>query len=223
MNNDIKDKQAKSPKMPLSFRLKYMFSGYKTQLFIDSVRKKAPICILAILIVLTVVYIFLHPIDKIVLRYFFARSCTIEVIAEGPPLDSNPNQPYVSKVEILLDGDWIKADGEYYNLVDGKIYRYYRVTFGEWEKVPYENNLDLSRGTKLFDKNNYVRDMKNPFVWKLKEDVDEEIHDLNNIRIERVNGFIAIVGETQRNESTYEVTLCFRGFGTTSFELPWDE
>ena len=223
MNNTSIDKKENALKIPLRTRLKYMFSGYKTQIFIDSVRKKAPIYILAILIVLVVVYIFLHPIDKIKLRYFITRDCTIEIISKNTPHNSNWIVPSESKSEILIDGDWIEADGKYYNVVNGEVYRCFKDKSGTWQKELYEIDINSSIGAKLLDKNNYVIDKKNPFIWKLKEDIDKEILSLDNICIKRFQGSIAIVGETVRNGYTAEVYVCFRGFGTTDIEFPWDE
>jgi hypothetical protein len=68
-----------------------------------------------------------------------------------------------------------------------------------------------------------VRDKKNPFVWKLKEEAYEETFTLRNIHIERFAGFIAIIGEIDGNGYDAETILYFRGFGITDIELPWEE
>ena len=221
MNNESTDKKRKESKTPLGLRLRYMFSGYKKQLFLSSLRKKAPIYILSILIILTVVYILLHPLDKLKLRYFLSRNCTIEVVSKTTPHNSNSTYPYESNSKVLIDGDWIEANGKYYNLVDGKVYRYYKDMYGKWQKESYE--IDTSMSSKLLDKKNYVRDKKNPFVWKLKEEAYEETFTLSNIRIERFAGCIAIIGETDGNGYDSEIILYFRAFGITDIELPWEE
>ena len=221
MNNASADKKENTPKLPLRLRLKYMFSGYKTQIFIASVRKKAPIYLLAILIILAVIYAFLHPIDKIKLRFFFTRNCTIEVVSKFTPHNSNITYPYEGNSKVRIDGDWIEANGKYYNLVDGEVYRYYKDMYGKWQKESYE--ISTSMSSKLLDKKNYVRDKKNPFVWKLKEEAYEETFTLRNIRIERFAGYIAIIGEIDGNGYDAETILYFRGFGITDIELPWEE
>ena len=221
MNNASTDNKRKSLKIPLKLRLKYMFSGYKTQNFLASVRRKAPIYILSILLILAIAYILLHPLDKIKLRYFFSRNCTIEVVSKATLHNSNSAYPYEGNSKVLIDGDWIEANGKYYNLVDDEVYRYYKDMYGKWQKEPYEINSSMS--SKLLDKNNYVRDKKNPFVWKLKEEAYEETFTLRNIRIERFAGCIAIIGETDGNGYDAEIIIYFRGFGITNIELPWEE
>lgn len=221
--NDLNVDKKKRPKLPLSFRLKYMFSGYKKQLFFNSLRKIAPICILAILIVLVVVYIFLHPIDKIKLRYFFTKDCTIEAVSDIQSTNGNYVGMNRIKRKVLIDGDWIKSDNYYYNLVDGEWYCYYKDAFGKWQKRKYEIDISSSMGAKLLDKDNYVRDKKNPFVWILKEEAYEKTFTMGNVRIERAYGCIAIVGEEYYNGLYVETAICFKGFGTTHIELPWED
>ena len=221
MNNTSTDKKRNSPKLPLRLHIRYMFSGYKTQNFLSSLHKKAPIYLFALLTVSSVIYTFLHPLDKIKLRYFFSRNCTIEVVSKVTPHNSNITYPYEGNSQVLIDGDWIEAKGKYYNLVDGEVFRYYKDMYGKWQKESYE--IDTSMSSKLLDKKNYVRDKKNPFVWKLKEEAYEDTFTLSNIRIERFAGFIAIVGETDGNGYDAKIILYFRGFGITNIELPWEE
>ena len=61
MQNAIARMIKKISRLPLFNRLRYKFSGYKTQVFFDSVCKKAPKYILVISIVLIIGYMFLHP------------------------------------------------------------------------------------------------------------------------------------------------------------------
>ena len=217
------EKKENTPRLPLGVRLKLMFSGYNRQILLSSIGKIAPICILAILIIFLLVYVLLHPIDKIKLRYFFSRDFTIEVVSDISSSDSRFNASHEIRSRVLIDGDWIESDGEYYNLVDGELYRCYKDTSGKWQKQEHSGNISSSIGTMLFDKNNYERDKKNPFIWRLKEDAYAETFIMSNIRIERVYGCIAIVGEESRNGYNAEIALCFRGFGTTKIELPWED
>ena len=215
-------------KVPVGTRLRYMFSGYKTRMFFAAVRKKALIYILAILGLLTVVYMLLHPADKIKLRYFLTRNCTVETISKNTPFNSslthgNLSGSYETSSKILMDGDWIKSGDFYYYLDNGDVYRYSKDTLGKWQKELYEIDISSTRIAKLLDKKNYVRDKKNPFVWRLKEEAYDETIHMSNVRIKRVYGSIAIVGETNRNGYTAEVTICFRSFGTTNIELPWED
>lgn len=228
MNNVCTDRRGHTLKTPVGTRLRYMFSGYKTQMLFASLRKKAPIYIAATLGLLAVVYCLLHPADKVKLRYFITRNCTIETISKNTPHSSSLTQgnlsgSYETSSKILIDGDWIKSDGDYYYLDDGDVYRYSRDTLGKWQKELYEMDISSTQIAKLLDKKNYVRDKKNPFVWNLKEDAYDGTIHLSNVRMKRVYGSIAIVGETTRNGYTAEVTICFRSFGTTHIELPWED
>ena len=223
MNNASMVKKGNAFKMPLRARLKYMFTGYKTQIFIDSIRKKAPICILAFLITLTVIYILLHPIDKIKLRYFITQSFTIETISKRTIKNyGHTSKFYETSSEIHIDGDWVEYNGQYYNLVNGEVYRCFKDSSGKWQKELYNTDVNSSTYAKLLDKSNYERDKKNPFVWKLKEDACKEIMGSYNVYIKRYQGAIAIVCESKRDREI-EKYICFWEFGTTNIEFPWDE
>ena len=225
MSKEFTYKKENTPKIPLGVRLKYMFSGYKTQMFWRSASKIVPICLLAILVVLVVIYIFLHPLDKIKLRYFFSRDCTIEVMSNGTLYNTYFDGASFSNMsEVRIDGNWIEANDKYYNLDGGEVYCYYIDASGKWQSEPYEIGTgSLMDANILLNKDNYVRDKKNPFVWKLKQELDQEILDMDNICIKRFHGAIAIVGETKRNTYNAEIYLCFRKFGTTKIELPWED
>lgn len=67
-----------------------------------------------LLLSLTVFYVFLHPIDKIRVKFFFTCSCTIQVRGEGAYKDH----------DILIDGKFIKINSEYYEIDGDDIYVY---------------------------------------------------------------------------------------------------
>ena len=210
-------------RIPLRLRIKYFFSSYKVQRVINFFRKKGLICVAIVLLVLSSCYVLLHPLDKIKVKYFFTRDCTIEIISDITPHNSNFVGSYETRSKVLIDGDWIESGDKYYNFVDGEWYRYYKDVYGNWQKEKYAIDISSSMSATLLDKNNYVRDKKNPFVWILKEDAYGETVTMSNVRIERVYGCIAIVGEDSRNGYNAEVSRCFRGFGTTDIEFPWDD
>ena len=229
VNNVCIDRRGHTLKVPVGTRLRYMFSGYKTQMFLRSLRKKAPIYILATIGLLTVVYSLLHPADKIKLRYWITRNCTIETVSKNTPYNSslthgNLSGSYETSSKILMDGDWIKSGDKYYQLDGGEVYCYSKDTLGKWQREPSDIDIVSSiMNRKLLDKKNYVRDKKNPFVWNFKEEAYDDTIHMTNVQIKRVYGSIAIVGETTRNGYSAEVTRSYRSFGTTHIELPWEE
>lgn len=224
MYNEVTYKKENTLNFSLGTRLRYMFSGYKTQIFIDTLSKKAPKYILTALVVLLFIYVFLHPVDKIKLLYFFTRDCTIDIISKNTPRNNGIFVgSYESREKIRIDGDWVEADGKYYNFVNGEVYCYYEDMSGEWQKEQYKIDMSSLMITKLLNRNNYVIDISNPFVWKLKEDAYEKTFSLSNIRIQIAYGSIAIVGDKSTNGYTAEVFICFNSFGTTNIEFPWDE
>ena len=228
MTDITMDSTRHTTRISVDTRLRYMFSGYKTQMLLRSLRKKAPLYVAAVLGALAVVYGLLHPTDKVKLRHFLTRSCTIETISVNTPHNSslthgNLSGSYETSSQILIDGEWIKYGNQYYQLDNGDVYRYSRDELGDWQKELYEIDTGSTRIAKLLDRRNYVRDKKNPFVWRLKEEAyDDSIH-MSNVRMKRVLGSIAIVGEDSRNGYTAEVTIRFRSFGTTHIELPWED
>ena len=224
MYNEVTYKKENTLNFSLGTRLRYMFSGYKTQIFIDTLSKKAPKYILTALVVLLFIYVFLHPVDKIKLLYFFTRDCTIDIISKNTPRNNGIFVgSYESREKIRIDGDWVEADGKYYNFVNGEVYCYSEDMSGEWQKEQYKIDMSSLMITKLLNRNNYVIDISNPFVWKLKEDAYEKTFSLSNIRIQIAYGSIAIVGDKSTNGYTAEVFICFNSFGTTNIEFPWDE
>jgi len=225
MQNAIARMIKKISRLPLFNRLRCKFSGYKAQVFFDSVCKKAPKYILVVSVVLVIVYISLHPLDKIKIRYFFTHNCTITVISKNYEKNNGYNSSiyYEDRSEILIDKDWIRYKGDYYNLDDENVYLYSKGELGKWEKTEYSDNIFPESFYLLSDKNNYTRDKDNPFVWVLKEDVYKELLGFHEIKVERVSGFISITGNMPTNGYNREISICFRKFGTTNIVFPWED
>lgn len=200
-------------------RIRYAFTGYKMRNFLTSLRKKAPKYILIIALVLSVIYVLIHPIHKIQIWFFLTRSCTIEKMVRGNEIVS-----YKTTSEQLIDGDWICSEYEYrsyyYKMEDGVKYRYYQDENGEWQRRPIEPNPDSAIDAALLDAGNYERESL--FVWKLKDDIANQIDDVSNIRVKRVAGCISIVGDYYSGGKKYEVVVRFKKFGITKVTPPVD-
>ena len=205
---------------PLMMRIKYAFTGYKMRNYLTTLRKKAPKYILIIVLVLSLIYALIHPIHKIQICFFLTRSCTIEKMVKGNEIIS-----YKTTSEQLIDGDWICSKGEYrsyyYKIEDGVKYRYYQDEKGEWQRRPIELAPDSEIDAALLDASNYER--AGPFVWKLKDEIANQIDDVTNIRVTRVAGCISIVGDYYSGGKKYEVVTRFKKFGITRVTPPVED
>lgn len=209
---------SKTARLPLHLRIRYAFRGYKMQNFRRFLRKKAPKYALIILLILSFCYLSLHPIHQLKVKYFFTRSCTIEVTVRGHGII-----PSKTVSTVLIDGDWIRRDSSsrstYYKVEDGVQYRYYQDDHGEWQRKATEIQ-DFDVGAELLDRSNYTREKGSLFVWRLNADVAKKIDDLSNIRLKSFLGEFAIVGEFYSAGYTYEVTISFTKFGLTHIKPP---
>ena len=205
---------------PLMMRIKYAFTGYKMRNYLTTLRKKAPKYILIIVLVLSLIYALIHPIHKIQICFFLTRSCTIEKMVKGNEIIS-----YKTTSEQLIDGDWICSKGEYrsyyYKIEDGVKYRYYQDEKGEWQRRPIELAPDSEIDAALLDASNYER--AGLFVWKLKDEIANQIDDVTNIRVTRVAGCISIVGDYYSGGKKYEVVTRFKKFGITRVTPPVED
>ncbi|MBR3806250.1 MAG: hypothetical protein IKJ13_05390 [Clostridia bacterium] len=223
MQNAIARMIKKISRLPLFNRLRYKFSGYKTQVFFDSVCKKAPKYILVISIVLIIGYMFLHPLDKIKLNYFLTRDCTITVVNINRYDNGVSSGYFEDRSEIIIDNGWIKYKENYYDLNGETVYCYSKDISGKWQKSKHSGDIFPQSFYILLDKNNYIRDKKNPFVWVLKEDVYEDIPSFYEIKVTRAYGSIAINGNKSTDVYKREVYICFGQFGITKITFPWDD
>ncbi len=206
--------------LPLLMRIRYAFTGYRMQNFLTSLRKKAPKYALITLAVLSFCYISLHPLHKLAVRYFFTRSCTIETAIVGNYIIS----PKVER-RVLVEGDWIQSEHTYYSSYykneDGSIYSYSKDENGKWQRTLLELDTFLIVDPELLDRSNYRRVKGKLFVWELKPEIAQEMDDISNIRLKRVGGNIAIVGEVYRNDGRlYEMSISFSKFGFTFIDPP---
>ena len=205
---------------PLMIRIKYAFTGYMMRNFLTTLRKKAPKYILIIVLALSTIYSLIHPIHKIQIWFILTRSCTIEKMVKGNEIIS-----YKTTSEQLIDGDWSCSKGEYhsyyYKMEDGVKYRYYQDEKGEWQRRPIEPAPDSEIDAALLDASNYER--AGLFVWKLKDEIANQIDDVTNIRVTRVAGCISIVGDYYSGGKKYEVVTRFKKFGITRVTPPVED
>ena len=169
--------------------------------------------ILIVALILTGIYTLLHPIHKIMLKFFLFRNCTIEVVATAWMEHETR--------DVLIDGNFIKVGADYYEVDGNTVYKYVKIGNNTWKRIASDEEWteDVELGSKLLDKNNYKRVKGKLFTWRLKNSVAETIDVLSSITLERDAGKIAIVG--YRNG--VKISLRFTLFGRTKIELPWDE
>lgn len=168
---------------------------------------------LIVVLLLTAVYAFLHPVNKIKLRFLLYRSFTIEVVATS-------YGQYQTK-DILVDGNLINFEDEYYELDGDKIFKYVKTGKNTWKRIASDEEWtkDVELGEILLDKGNYKRVKGRLFAWRLKNSVAETVDDLSSITIERDAGKIAIVGY----KNGVKISMRFIMFGKTSIDPPWED
>ena len=104
---------------------------------------------------------------------------------------------------------------------DGSIYSYSKDENGNWQRTLLELDTFLIVDPELLDRSNYRRVKGKLFVWELKPEIAQEMDDISNIRLKRVGGNIAIVGEVYRNDGRlYEMSISFSKFGFTFIDPP---
>ena len=168
---------------------------------------------LIIFLILMAVYMLLHPIDKIMLKFFLFRNCTLEAVSTSWGERESR--------EVLIDGNLIKVGSDYYEVVDDQIYTYIKTGKYTWKRVLADEEWidDRELGETLLDKSNYKLKEGKLFVWRLKNSVAETIDELSSITLERDAGKIAIVGYRY----TTRIAIRFTRFGTTKIDPPWKE
>ena len=221
--------------VPLRFRIKYMFACYKTQRSLALLRKVVPICALAILLVLSVCYIAMHPLNKIKLRYAISDNFTMKVSVRHA---STIQAYYGSDTEKIVDGDLMQVNysnhtsdrtTRYYKYENDGIYEYYTNEHGYWRQQLVEADasriLDYVIDEELLDPDNYKRVKGKLFEWELKEEVYKDLdgYTLSNIRLKRSGGYISIVGEEKLNAGEYVVTISFKKFGGSRVKPLWEK
>lgn len=165
-------------------------------------------------LVLTVVYAFLHPINKLKVKFFLFRNCTIQVVAQGIG-------GYETK-KIRIDGNLIQVgDARYYEVDGDTVYEYVRTGKNTWIRIPTDDYQaeDLELGNQLMDRKSYKRVKGKLFTWRLKNSVAETVDGLSSINLKRDAGKIAIVGYS----GGAQVTMRFTRFGRTHIDPPWEE
>lgn len=186
----------------------------------DIRNKKIPLWIRIILyvllasIVLGIFYMLLHPVNKVKLKFFLTRNCTIEIVAS---YGFETTRRYV-----YIDGNVIKIGSECYEIDDGKLYTYIKNSKGEWERILSKENELIENsdiGVQLLKRSNYKRAKGHLFAWSLKKDVDSDIEELSRITFQRDDGKLAIVGYS----GVVRVSMRFIKFGKTEITPPWEE
>ena len=169
--------------------------------------------LLIALLILTAIYAFLHPVDKIKLNFFLFRNCTIEVVATAWGEYETKNT--------RIDGNLIMIGDNYYEIDGNTIYEYVKTGKYTWTRIQSDEEWteDVELGNKLLDKNNYIRVKERLFAWRLKDSVAKTIEELSSITLERDAGKIAIVGYYKG----VRIALRFTLFGRTKIDPPWKE
>ena len=204
--------------LPFHTRIKYALTGYQMRNFLTAFRKKAPKYLLITLLVLTFCYLSLHPLHKLKVRFFFSRSCTIEVTVQGPG-DLSPT----TESTTFVDGNWVqKGDSYYYKIEDDKIYRYRRSFMDQWN-CEVSDYKPSAISTALFDRSNWTRAEGSLFVWELNDEVEKQFNNFHDVCLRRENGRIAIVGYRFYSGIRYELVISFSGFGMTGVNPPVEE
>ena len=204
--------------LPFHTRIKYALTGYQMRNFLTAFRKKAPKYLLITLLVLTFCYLSLHPLHKLKVRFFFSRSCTIEVTVQGPG-DLSPT----TESTTFVDGDWVqKGDSYYYKIEDDKIYHYSRRFMDQWN-CEVSDYKPSDRSTALFDRSNWTRAEGHLFVWELDDEVENQFNNFHDVCLRRENGRIAIVGYRFYGGIRYEVVISFSRFGFTGVNPPVED
>ena len=168
--------------------------------------------VLLVALILTAIYTLLHPLDKIKLKFFLFRSCTIELVA------TNWGQSEYKKLRI--DGNLLQFGSSYYEIDGNRVYEYVKTGKNTWTRILSDEEWTKGDiGEKLLDKKNYKHKEEALFVWRLKNSVAETIDELSSITLERDAGKIAIVGYRY----TTRIAIRFTRFGTTKIDPPWEE
>lgn len=207
--NMIRDQQAiVVGEMPLSEQDKVRVNTYSPLLKIMSV-------FLIIALILSVVYIFLHPINKVKVKFLLFRNCAIEVVATY-------YGEYASE-EILIDGNLIKAGNVYYEIDGDTVYKYEKTAKDTWKRTVVDEEEFAGQDDDfvkiLFDRSSYKRVKNRPFAWRLKNSVVDTVDELSSVTLERDGGKIAIVGYS----NGVRISLRFTRFGRTKIDPPWEE
>ena len=169
--------------------------------------------ILIVVLILTTIYAFLHPIHKIILKFFLFRNCTLEVVATAWMEHETR--------KVCIDGNLVTVGDDYYEIDGDIVYKYVKTGKYTWKCIPAEEEWanDYEVGNKLLDVNSYKRVKGKLFTWRLKNSVAETIDELSSIILQRDAGKIAIVGYYNGVRISVRFTL----FGRTKIDPPWEE
>ena len=196
-----------------------LYEAPSSQENIDRVRNNPPLpkivsVILIIVLILTVIYASLHPIDKILVKFFLFRSCTIEIDVATTLVG------YETK-KVLIDGNLIMVGNDYYEVDGNTVYKYVKTGKSTWKRIPADESWveNEELGNALLDKSNYKRVKGELFTWRLKNSIAETIDGFSSITLQRYGGNIAIVGTYKGVEIAFGFTL----FGRTRIDPPWEE
>ena len=170
--------------------------------------------ILLIALGLSLAYvIFVHPINKLKLRFLIYDSFTLEIIIPGFGI-------YTTR-EIQVDGNIMKYGDQYYEIDGNEIYTYHKNFKGEWQKIKSDdfNDPESTRiAEKILKRSNYRHAKGRLFAWKIKDNVDLG-NDIQSAGIELYEGKIAIV-LSYRSVKGY---MHFTDFGKVKLTPPWEE
>ena len=210
----------------IGVNIKYLFAGYRMHNFLRFMRTTFLKYALVVLLVASVGYTMLHPVDKIKTMLFLTRSCTMEVVVREQNAVGGWRK--IGEQEMLrIDGDWIWYAGRYYRVEDGKLCCYYQNDRGYWQRelsqeIGGSGKNDVT-GLGWLDKKNWERVPGKLFVWELTGDTPNLFDGIIDAKLKRDGLKIAIVGEMIQGGQTYQVAIRFTKFGITNIKFPWKE
>ncbi len=168
-------------------------------------------------LLLTIFYTALHPVDR--LKLCFALSDNYAITTK---VQKNYSQ-IVGYDEVLVDGNILYSDGNYYEISEDQSYVYKQIK-GMWYRYPYYQNddsIDVSRIEDLLDKNNYERPI---LPWAPVTYTKPFSDDMKYVNMKMHMGRFIISGEIVKANGPFHeffpTTIEIHNFGLVNLELP---
>lgn len=168
------------------------------------------------LLLLSIFYFILHPIDRLKLCFALNDNYAITTTVKD-------GFKKIGHIEVLVDGNILYSGGKYYEINEDQSY-VYRQNNGKWYRHPYYQNddsVDVSWVEDLLDKDNYERSF---FPWAPMKYTEHFDDDLENVRMQMLLGRFIISGEILRSNGIYyksfPTTIEIDNFGLVNLELP---
>ena len=169
------------------------------------------IILLAAVLIYLLYSIFVHPINKLKLKLFISKSCTMTIVAQYG-LQS-------AKATVKVDGNIICITDNYYKIEGDKLlaYDYDLKSWINAERVAGEivDLNDISAYEAILSRRNYKLAKGKFFTWELKDGVDAG--GMIDLEFRRKGGRFSF---TWFDVYGIKYTLTFTAFGTTHLDPP---